>query len=147
MNGSQPLPPSMFQPSLFKLFTFLAPAPCVHSFILVAPAGPSCQQAVYSCVIGQTIWTGTINTVVVSLSISLGEKGPGLDVLSVRVILEVQQGLHSQTLLVGEIVVDSIRLVSTVHLHLLPRLHKHHVHNIQGISLERTHHHTAITTT
>ena len=146
VNGSQPLPPSMFQTSLLKLFSFLAPAPCVHSFLLVARARPSCRHAVDFSVIGQTIWTGTIYTVVVSLSISLSENGAGLDVLSIRVILQVQQGLHLQTLLVGEIIVDSIRLVMALHLHLLPRLHNHHFHNTHGISLERTRHHTAITT-
>ena len=76
VNGSQPLPPSMFQPSLFKFFSFLPPHPCVHSSILVARARPSCRHAVDFSVFGQTIWTGTVYTVVVSLSISLSENGP-----------------------------------------------------------------------
>ena len=147
MNGSQPLPPSMFQSSLFNLFSFLAPAPCVHSSILVARARPSCQHALHYSVIGQTIWTGTFNTVVVSLSISLGEKGTGLDVLSVHVILELQQGLHSQTLLVIQIIVDSIRLLITVHLHFLSRPHNQHIHSIHGAPLYQTRNHTAIMTT
>ena len=130
----------------FKLFSFLAPVPLCSLIHLVSRARPSCQHAVDYSVIGQTIWTRNINIVVVSLSISLSEKCLGLDVLSVRVILEVQQGSHSQTLLIVEIIVDSIRSVITVHLHLPPRLHNHNVHNIHGAPLYQAHHHTANTT-
>ena len=147
VNGSQPLPPSMFQPSLFKLFQLSCSTPLCS----LIHFGCSCTTFLPTCGRFFCYWTDNMDRSHIHccgfFSISLSEKGPGLDVLSVRVLLQVQQGLHSQTLSVGEIIVDSIRLVIALHLHLPPGLHNHHIHNIHGMSLERTRHHTAITTT